>query len=168
MLKVINSRQSVRVWTEKKVAVLIIKRILEAGMNAPSAGNEQAWQFIVVTEKELLERIAAVHPGGAYAGKAPCAILVCGDTRLEKYKGLWVEDCSAAIENMLLAMHALKLGGVWTGIYPLADRIKSFTRLLALPKGVVPLALVPFGYPAVPLKKRPSRYKRTRVHFNSW
>ena len=63
MLKVINSRQSVRAWTEKKVAIPIIKRILEAGMNAPSAGNEQAWQFIVITEKELLEKIAAVHPG---------------------------------------------------------------------------------------------------------
>ena len=168
MLKVINSRQSVRVWTEKKVAVSIIKRILEAGMNAPSAGNEQAWQFIVVTEKELLERIAAVHPGGAYAGKAPCAILVCGDTRLEEYKDMWVEDCSAAIENMLLAMHALKLGGVWTGIYPQADRVRDFRRLLKMPKCVVPLALVPFGYPAKPLKKRPNRYKKTRVHFNSW
>ncbi|MDO8803091.1 MAG: nitroreductase family protein [Elusimicrobiota bacterium] len=168
MLRVINSRQSVRAWTEKKVAVSIIRRILEAGMNAPSAGNEQAWQFVVVTEKELLERIAAVHPGGDYVGKAPCAILVCGDTRLEEYKGMWVEDCSAAIENMLLAMHALKLGGVWTGIYPQADRIKSFTSLLKLPKSVVPLALVPFGYPAEPLKKRPSRYKKTRVHFNSW
>ena len=168
MLKVINSRQSVRAWTEKKVAILVLKKILEAGMNAPSAGNEQAWQFIVVTERELLERIAAVHPGGAYVGKAPCAILVCGDTKLEKYKELWVEDCSAAIENMLLAMHALKLGGVWTGIYPLADSIKSFTRLFKLPNGVVPLALLPFGYPAATLKKRPSRYKNTCVHFNSW
>lgn len=157
-----------RAWTEKKVAISIIKRILETGMNAPSAGNEQAWQFIVVTEKELLERIADVHPGGAYAGKAPCAILACGDTRLEKYKGLWVEDCSAAIENMLLAMHALKLGGVWTGIYPQADRVRDFCHLLKLPKSVVPLALVPFGYPAAPLKKRPSRYMNKRVHFNSW
>lgn len=168
MLKIINSRQSVRAWAEKKVAVSMIKKILEAGMNAPSAGNEQAWQFIVVTKKELLESIAAVHPGGDYAGKAPCAILVCGDTRCEKYKGLWVEDCSAAIENMLLAMHALKLGGVWTGIYPQAGRVRVFRRLLKLPKSVVPLALVPFGYPAVPLKKRPSRYKQSRVHFNSW
>jgi nitroreductase len=168
MLEIINSRQSVRAWTDKKVPTSLVKKIIEAGMNAPSAGNQQSWQFVVVNEKDLLERIAAIHPSGVFTRMAPCAILVCGDTRLEKYKGLWVEDCSAAIENMLLAMHALKLGGVWTGIYPLKNRITSFTRLFKLPKGVVPLALVPFGYPAVPLKKRPSRYKNTRVHFNSW
>ena len=168
MLKFINSRQSVRAWTDRKVPPSLVAKILEAAMNAPSAGNQQAWQFLVVTEKELLGRIADVHPYGAFARKAPCAILVCGDTRLEKYKGLWAEDCSAAIENMLLAMHALKLGGVWTAIYPLPDRVKNFTRLLKLPRGVVPLALVPFGYPAAPLKKRATRYKKERVHFNSW
>jgi len=168
MLKVINSRQSVRSWTVKKVPASVVKKIVEAGMSAPSAGNQQPWQFVVVTEKGLLEKIAAVHPYGAFARKAPCAILVCGDTRLEKYKGFWVQDCSAAIENMLLAMHALKFGGVWTGIYPRADRVRNFTRLFKLPRGVVPLALLPFGYPAAPLKKRLSRYTRGRVHFNSW
>ena len=168
MLKIINSRASVRAWTDKKVPVSMIEKILEAGMNAPSAGNQQPWQFVVVTDKDLLEKMAAINPYGAFVGKAPCAILVCGDTKLEKFKGFWVQDCSAATENMLLAMHALKLGGVWTGIYPRTDRISNFTSLFKLPKGVEPLALLPFGYPAVPLKKRPSRYKNERVHFNSW
>ena len=132
MLTLINSRQSVRAWKNKKVPAAAVKKILEAGMNAPSAGNQRPWHFVVVTGKELLEKISAIHPYGAFTRNAPCAILVCGDTGLEKYKGFWVQDCSAAMENMLLAAHALKLGGVWTGIYPLADRVKNFTRLFKL------------------------------------
>jgi nitroreductase len=168
VLDTINSRQSVRAWLDKAIPASAIEKIVEAGMNAPSAGNQQAWHFVIVTDRELLGKMAAANPFGGYIGKAPCAILVCGDTRAEKYKGFWVQDCAAATENMLLAIHALKLGGVWTGIYPLADRVGKFARLAGLPAGVEPLALIPFGYPSTPLRKRPSRYIGERVHYNSW
>jgi nitroreductase len=99
--------------------------------------------------------------------EASAAILVCGDLRLEKYKDHWVQDCSAATQNLLLAAHAKGLGAVWVGIYPTEERVMRMRRLLGLPSHVVPLCLVPLGYPAEQIP-RVDRYDPSRVHYNRW
>ena len=98
---------------------------------------------------------------------APLAIVVCGDERLERYKGFWVQDCSAATQNLLLAAHALGLGAVWLGVYPVQQRVEKTQDLLGLPEGVIPLAIIALGHPAE--RKPPAdRYDASRVHRNRW
>jgi len=163
----IHTRRSIRKFEKRAVGDDLIKQVLEAGMMAPSAGNQQPWQFLVITDQALLDRIPDVHPYAGMAPEAAFAVLVCGDLTLEKLRGFWVQDCSAAVQNMLLAAHALGLGGVWTGIYPNEDRVNGFRRLFRLPEHVVPLALLPFGSPAQTSGKV-DRFKPERVHTNKW
>jgi len=136
-------------------------------MSAPSAGNRQPWHFMVITEREILNRVPDINSHAAMAREAPAAILVCGDLNLKYYPGSWVLDCSAAVQNLLLAAHAMGMGAVWTGIYPRRERIEGFRRLMGLPEHIVPLAFVPLGYPAQELP-RENRYKEERVHYNRW
>ena len=136
-------------------------------MAAPSAGNEQPWQFIVITERKILDQIPAIHPNVSMIKEAPMAILVCGDLSKEKLAGYWSVDCSAATENLLLAVHALGLGAVWCGIYPREERMAGMKKLFGIPDGIVPFALVPIGYPAE--EKPPAdRYDESRIHHNKW
>jgi nitroreductase len=163
ILDVIVSRRSVRKWKADAVSDGDIKDILEAAMNAPSAVNEQAWQFLVLTGKILEDfvKINANTPKGS-----PVGILVCGDKKLDKLGGFYVHDCCAATQNILLAVHAKGLGGVWTAIFP--NAIPEVRRLLNLPEHVHPLAFVPFGYPVSERTKPTSRYDETKVHRNGW
>jgi nitroreductase len=101
------------------------------------------------------------------AAKAPLGILVCGDLSLEKFKGFWVQDCAAAVQNMLLAAHGLGLGAVWTGIHPLGEREDRFRAQFELPEHVIPFALVVIGHPAQASEAK-NRYKKDRVHYETW
>ncbi|MHA1481661.1 MAG: nitroreductase family protein [Candidatus Thorarchaeota archaeon] len=166
-LEVINTRRSVRKFLNKKVPKDLVSKIIAAGMNAPSAGNQQPWQFIIVDERSVLEEIAKVNPYAACAKDASVGILVCGDLQLEKYKGYWPLDCSAATENILLAAHSLGLGTVWTGVYPKQERIDRYKRLLNIPENIVPIAFIPVGYPAEEPNKE-NRFKKDRIHYNKW
>jgi len=146
----IMTRVSVRKYTDKTVEDEKVEKILQAAMAAPSAVNKQPWHFIVVDDKATLENIAKQMPNAAMAENAPLAIVVCGDLEKEDdgpNKEFWIQDCSAAIENMLLAAHALGLGAVWTGIYPRAERCKVVSDMMKLPETMVPLATVVIGYP---------------------
>lgn len=166
-LDTIHSRRSIRKYKDKKVSDKLIKEILKAGMAAPSARNQQPWQFIVITDKIILQKIPNVHPYASMVAKAPLAILVCGDLELETAQGYWIQDCSAAIQNMLLAITDLGLGAVWTGVYPRQDRVEGFKKLFNLPKNIIPLALIPIGYPAEKLPKL-NRFKDDKIHYNKW
>ena len=166
-IEAILSRRSIRRYTRQPVPEATVRQLLEAAMSAPSAGNGQPWQFVVITDRRLLDEIPTFHPYADMLKEASVAILVCGDLRLEKYKGYWVQDCSAATENMLLAAHALGLGAVWVGIYPTEDRVMRMQTLLSLPRHVIPLCLVPVGYPAEQIG-RAERYEASRVHRNGW
>ena len=168
MLNLIKSRRSVRQWKSDAVREEDVEKVLDAAMNAPSAGNEQPWQFVVVTDKAVLNKAAGLNPYGGFVKDAPVAILVCGDIRLEKFPGYWVQDCSAAVENMLLAAHALGLGAVWTSVYPIDDRIVGFRKLFNLPSEVIPFALIPLGYPRVKGRDASSRFNPSRVRKNIW
>lgn len=166
-LAAIKTRRSVRAYTADPVTDAQVEEILRCGMQAPSACNQQPWQFVVVREKATLARVGGINPYAAYAKAAPVAILVAGDLSLEKCGGYWIEDTSACAQNMLLAAHALGLGAVWTGIYPLPERVEAFRALLAMPENVTPMALLVIGHPA----EQPApqdRYRPERVHREKW
>jgi len=166
-LDAIFTRRSIRKYTDKAVPEELVTNLLKAAMAAPSAGNEQAWQFIVIREREILDAIPKFHPYTAMLKYASIAILVCGDLTLEKIKGYWVQDCSAATQNLLLAATTLGLGAVWTGVYPLEDRVSGMRKLLHLPEHVIPLSLVPIGFPAEQ-PGRADRFNAERVHSDTW
>lgn len=163
----LHTRRSIRRFTEAPVSPEDIRILLEAAMIAPSAGNAQPWRFVVLDDPALLKRVPEINPYAAMAPKAPVSIVVCGDTHAEKYADFWVQDCSAAIQNLLLAATGLGLGSVWTGIHPARDRISGFQQLLKLPGHVIPLALVVVGHYETPPESR-SRYDDAKVHHNIW
>ena len=136
-------------------------------MEAPSAINAQPWHFIVITNKEILNKMTEVHTHALMAKQATIGVLVCGDLSLEKAKGFWVQDCSAATQNILLAVHALGLGAVWTGVYPRKERVDGFKEMFDLPEDIIPFSFIPIGYPAEkPFKA--DRFKKNRIHYNKW
>jgi nitroreductase len=166
-IKAIMTRRSVRSYSGKKVTRVQIKKLLEAAMNAPSARNQQAWQFLVITKSEIMEAITLVHPHAQTLKTASCAIVVCGDLKAEQAPGYWVQDCSAAVQNILLAAHATGLGAVWLGVYPRLPRVKGVQKLLKLPSRIVPLGIVSIGYPTE--KPKPvKRFSQTKVHYEQW
>ena len=167
ILTAIHSRRSIRKFTDKPVSEEDIRILLDAAMIAPSAGNAQSWQFVVITDKAMLAKVPTIHPYAAMAANAPLGILVCGNPKVERYPGYWVQDCSAAIQNILLAALARGLGTVWTGIYPVEDRVKSFRTLCELPEDIIPLGLIVVGYHSLG-DNYLSRYDEKKVHRNTW
>ncbi len=167
VLEAIYTRRSIRRYAPDPVPEDAIREIIRAGMNAPSAGNEQPWQFVIIDRREILDGIPTVHPHAAMIREAPVAILVCGDLTLETKQGYWVQDCAAATQNMLLAAAALGLGSVWLGVYPRDDRVTGLRRLLGIPETVVPFALLPVGHPAEH-KPRKDEFHPERIHRHAW
>ena len=111
-------RRSIRKYTDQPVPDKLVETLLRAAMSAPSAGNQQPWHFVVIRDRAILDAVPGFHPYARMMVKAPVAILVCGDGDLEKSKGFWVEDCSAATENVLIEAQELGLGSVWLGPVP--------------------------------------------------
>ena len=138
-LEAILSRRSIRRYTDKPVPPEVLKNMLAAGMSAPSASNFQPWQFIIITERKLLDEIPEFHPHAVMLTEAPLAILVCGSPGTSRY---WQQDCAAATENILLAAHAQGLGAVWLGVYPREERVKGLRQLLNVPEDYVPMSLI--------------------------
>jgi nitroreductase len=139
--------------------------LLEAAMAAPSASNRKPWQFVVVIERQTLDRLAEVHPHGKMLFQATLCIAVCGDlTEMERF---WVQDCSAATENSLLAATALGLGAVWLGVYPREERVAAVRQVLDIPEAIVPLNLISIGHPAEEKEPR-TQYDEVRVHRERW
>jgi nitroreductase len=163
----ILSRRSIRKYTGQPVPDEMIGELLKAAMSAPSAGNQQPWHFVVIRERSILDQIPKYHPYSAMLKEASVAVLVCGDLKSEKHKGYWVQDCSAATQNLLIAAQAKGLGAVWLGVYPREDRVAGIRGLLGLPDRIVPLSLIPIGYKGE--EKPPAdRYDASRVHHNRW
>lgn len=167
VIAAIHTRRSVRAYTTEPVAAEDIQTLLAAGMAAPSAGNGQPWRFVVIDDPALLAKIPDIHPYAAMAKTAPLGILVCGDTNEEKYPGFWVQDCSAATQNILLAAVGCGLGAVWLGIYPLAERVAAFSDMFGLPAGVIPLCLVIAGHPKTEPRKQ-TRFDPAKIHRNQF
>ena len=163
----IMTRRSIRKFSDKPVSDEQIESILRAAMASPSAGNMQPWQFIVIKDREILDKVPEIHQYAKMALESPIAILVCCDTSKKVREGFWIQDCSAASQNILLAAHALGLGAVWCGIYPNEERTKDFQKLLEMPDYVYPVNIIPIGYPAE--QKEPSnRFDEERIHHDRW
>ncbi len=168
-LEAIFKRRSVRKFLKKDVADKAVLDLLEAAMAAPSACATDPWEFIVVREQETRDAIAAALPYGKMLSSAPLGILVCGDMARAHSGELsyMIQDCSAAIENLLLAASRLGLGACWLGVHPRPDRIDAMKRLFKLPEGVVPLSAIALGHPAERKTAR-TRFKKAYVHFGKW
>ncbi len=168
----IMTRASVRSYTGEQINDSIVDKILRAGMAAPTAANQQPWQFIVVNEQNLKDSITAAFEYTKMVANCSFAVMVCGnmDNLFEgdiPDGGFWVEDCSAASENMLLAAHALGIGGVWCGIYPLKDREQRLRSILKLPSNLTPLNVMAFGYPAGPVAPK-DKWIPAKIHYNAY
>lgn len=166
-IQALLTRRAVRDYKPDPVSDEQVETILKAAMHAPSACNQQPWHFIVVDQREKLDAIAGVHPYAQMLKQAPLAIVVCGDLTLETCPGNWAIDCSAAMENLLLAAHAVGLGSVWVGIHPREERVNDFRQLLGLPSFVTPLCIAAIGYAKEPLLTV-DRFKPERIHRNAW
>jgi nitroreductase len=167
LMDAILTRRSIRKYTDQPVSEDLVTDLLRAAMAAPSAGNQQPWQFVVVRDRAILDLVAAANPYGGMARQAQLAVIVCGDLERENREGFWIQDCAAATQNLLLAAHAAGLGAVWCGTYPREERVQGVRAAVGLPEQVIPFAVVPIGYPA----ERPEpgeRYDPGRVHFDRW
>ena len=160
MLEWIKARRSIRKYTPEPVSDEQLQALLEAAMASPSASNRQPWEFVVVRDGALRQALSQVHQWAYMAAQAPVVIVVCGREDVSRH---WVEDCSAATENLLLAVTTLGLGAVWVGIHPDAEREAKVRRILRLPERLRVLCLVPLGHPA---EKHPPRtqYDPAKVH----
>jgi len=160
-------RRSIRAYTAEPVSDGQLEGLLRAAMAAPSAGNQQPWRFIVVTDHDTLAAIPAVHPYARMLPQAPAAIVVCAATEGLRWPAFWEQDCAAAVENILIEAVTLGLGAVWLGVHPLEERVAGLRRLLGIPDDVIPFAVVAVGHPAE--HKEPAvRFDPERVHRERW
>ncbi len=163
-LGLIFSRRSIRSFTAEEVTADQVQSLLEAAMAAPSARDRRPWEFVVVTDSGAREALAQTHQFSGVARKAPLVIVVCGHPEVAPH---WVQDCSAATENILLAAVGLGLGAVWVGIHPAIERESYVRQVIGLPVGVRPLCLIPIGHPAEDKPPR-TRFEAAHVHYEQF
>lgn len=166
-MKAIYTRRSIRHYRPDPVPDEMVTEVIRAGMNAPSAGNEQPWEFLVIYDRSKIDLITTVHPNAKMLHEAPVAILVCANRHHFKYAEYWIQDCAAATENMLIMAADLGLGSVWLGVYSNPPRVDGITRLFSLPENIVPFAIIPLGWPAE-TKEPNNRFERSRIHYDDW
>lgn len=164
---ILASRRSVRAFSDEHVTDEMIDHIIRAAMTAPSAGNQQPWHFIIVRDKEKMGGVTKFHPYAAMLNTCSVSIIVCGDPNGKKWPDFWPQDCSAAVQNMLLAARESGLGTVWVGLYPLKDRMQGMRKLFNIPSKIHPFAIVPVGFPVGGFKKL-DRYDASLVHRELW
>jgi nitroreductase len=163
-LNIIFARRSIRAYTADPVDEEMIQSLLEAGMAAPSASNRKPWHFVVVTDRGLLKALADAHPFGKMIATAAVGIAVCGDPAVSQW---WVQDCSAATQNILVAVAGLGLGGVWLGCHGRPEREQAVRKVLGIPEQVGVLSLLSIGHPAEEKQPR-TQYDPARVHKDRW
>lgn len=164
MLELIKRRRSIRKYTAEPLSDADVKTLLEAAMAAPSGSNKQSWEFIVVRDESLRQTLAETHPWSKMCAGAPVVFVVLGDERTSDH---WVEDTSAATQNLLLAAAGLDLGAVWLGIYPRPEREEHVRAALGIPEGVRILCLVPVGHPAESKPPR-TQFDQAKVHYDGY
>ena len=162
-------RRSIRVFVEAPLPDDVIDDLLRAAMAAPSAGAKDPWRFVVVRQRETLNRLAELLPYGRMLATAGAGIVVCGDPAEahDSQPGYLVQDCSAAIENVLIAAHLLGLGACWLGIYPREPRMAALRALLGIPTGVIPIGGIAIGRPGEQKEPR-TRFDPRHVHHEHW
>jgi nitroreductase len=161
----IFARRSVRKYEDRAIEESKIKILLEAGMAAPSGRNLKPWHFVAITDRKTLDLLAEAHPYGKMLFEATAAILVCGD--IEISPDYWIQDCSAATENILVAAAGSGLGTVWLGCHPREDRVTAIKGILDIPDEIGILSLIAVGYPGEKKEAR-TQYEEERVHRGKW
>lgn len=170
VLENIFSRKSVRNFTDQIVSDSDLEQLVKVGMAAPTAGNKQPWHFIIVTDRSVLDEFADNLQYAKMLKQAPAAIVVCGDTT-KTFEGIeeeyWIQDCSAASENILLAVESMGLGAVWTAFHPMLDRIALARKLLELPEHIKPLNIIAIGYPKGNTPPK-DKWNTASLHWQKW
>ena len=168
-LSVIHSRKSVRSFTGENVTKDALDKIIRAGMAAPTAVNKQPWAFVVVTDRKTLDALAAGLPYAKMLDKAGAAVIVCAipEKAYDKRMEFAVIDSTCASENILLAAEALGLGAVWTAAYPYKDRMDVARKVLNIPQDIIPLNVIPIGYPTGTDKPK-DKYNSENIHWEKW
>lgn len=168
-LSCILRRRSIRSYTGEMLSASDFESLLFAAMAAPSARCCDPWEFIVVNEKSRLEKLAELLPNGPFLPSCGGAIIVCGNLKKAYLESLsyLLQDCSAAIENILLAAPALGLGGCWLGIHPREERIAAVREFFQLPPELIPVGACALGFPTETVPER-TRFDQKKIHFNLW
>lgn len=166
----ILTRVSVREFTGEKISEAQIDTLLRAAMAAPSALNKQPWAFIVVTDDDVITKLGEALPYSRCSNHPAVAFIPCGDLSKAiegEMANFWINDVSAATENLLLAAHAMGLGAVWTGLHPDMTRVKMVQDMMGLPEHIIPLCVVPVGVPAEQPEIK-DKYQPENIHYNAW
>lgn len=164
-LSAIYNRKSVRSFIkDRPVSDEDVQALIKAGMSAPSGKDTRPWEFVIINDRAILDKMAEELPTAKPLSEAPMAIVVCGDTIRSSY---WYLDCSAATENILLAAEAMELGGVWTAAYPYRDRMATVIKHTNMPAHVLPLVVIPIGYPMGNHSVK-DKYDEKKIHMNKW
>lgn len=167
-LELLLSRRSIRRYKQVPVEKQTMLTLIRAGMAAPSAFNQQPWEFVIIQDKTLLGKVATLHPYTSMAKYAAGFIVVCAAPKKDKRSlDMWPQDCAAATENVLLAAHSLNLGAVWIGIYPNEEYMDVFRNICGIPKDIIPFSGVCFGVADVK-KSASDRFDESRIHWDSW
>lgn len=166
-IEAIKTRRSIRKYTDQPVAEDIVQNILRMAFVAPSALDERPWHFVVIRDREMLRNLGERMEGCEMLETATLGILICGDESLEQIPGYWVQDCSACAQNILLAAHAHGLGACWIAAIGVEPRMNVLHGQLAIPRDVIPFALISMGYPDEQLPGE-DRYDPARVHDELW
>ncbi len=169
VLSAIHNRKSVRKYTNQLVKKEDLVKIIKAGMAAPSGHDTRPWQFIAITDRTIMMQLREKLEWARGLDGSPAAIVVCGDLNKvdERNPDFWITDTSAATQNILLAIEALGLGGVWSTIYPGKDRMVHTRQVLNLPDHIMPLCVIPLGYPTG-VEKPKDKYDFTLIHWEKW
>lgn len=167
LLEFILRRKSVRLYASKKIERETLEQLCRAALAAPSARNQQLRELVVVTERGMLDTLHAVLPNAPMLKDAPAAIIVCGvlDNEWSVY---WQQDCSASVENMLLAAEALELGACWCGLYPREERAAEVAKILGVPANLMPMALISLGYPLDNTERVKDKWKPEKIHWEKF
>lgn len=168
-LQFIYQRRSVRKYRKGDVSDKIVKDLLDAGMAAPSAAAKDPWEFIVVRNRNMLAKICEELPNGLMLKDSALGIVVCGDISKahDRQESYMLQDCSAAIQNILLAVTKLGLGACWLGVHPRQTRMDHIRRVFDLPENIIPVAVLSIGWPDEEHKAR-TRYNPDLVHYEKW
>ena len=167
-LRTIMERRSIRKFSDRPVSAQQLKVLLEAAMNAPSAGDGRPWHFLVIQNRDVLDQLAEqIDNGNDMFRQAQAAILIVGDASKEAFPGFYPQDCSCAAQNIYLASHELGLGTVWIALWGVPPRLEGIRRIVNVPDELMPFAIFPIGYPGEMLGPE-YRYDESRIHYETW
>lgn len=168
-MNTIFNRRSIRRFSNRKVEDEKIEKMLRAAMQAPSAGNQQPWEFIVIQDRDKLERLSKFSPYASMTRNASVAFVFLANTEKLNYPENWEQDMGAATQNLLLEAVDLSLGAVWLGVAPVIERIMTIKQIFNLPENIKPYSVVPVGYPAEGAENRfIDRFDKDRIHYENY